>query len=126
MTKLKGDKPKKMPWEKRSKDNKLGRTELSKIGFYNKSKWKQVRKYILDNEPLCRECLKNGKITPAVLVDHIKAVTPNSLQEELFGLKNLQPLCTACHYNKTRLDNSKKNQTNLDRGKNLMNDLESC
>jgi len=68
--------------------------------FYGTKDWKITRKMVLDNEPLCRQCRKEGKLTPATEVDHIVSL-------EICGPKgatdpaNLCPLCKPCHSTKT-------------------------
>ncbi len=61
---------------------------------YNRN-WRKVRVMVLNEEPLCRECLKEGKTTPANEVDHIDGDARNLSRE------NLQPLCKPCHSRKT-------------------------
>lgn len=113
-------KPDEMPWEKR---NPNGYTKASIEGFYNKMSWRKLRDYVIKNEPLCRECLKQGRVRPATLVDHIKSIEefPDLALDE----DNLQPLCEKCHRDKTRRDHSKYSDANLQRGRDLMDDLES-
>ena len=57
--------------------------------------WRKVRLMVLNEEPLCRECTKEGRITPATEVDHIDGNARNLWRE------NLQPLCKSCHSKKT-------------------------
>ena len=53
----------------------------------------------LDTEPLCRICEKAGRITPAVLTDHI---IPHKGSESLFWNDgNHQSLCDLCHRQKS-------------------------
>jgi 5-methylcytosine-specific restriction protein A len=53
-------------------------------------------------EPLCRHCLREGRVTAATLVDHI---VPLSLSPELrLDRGNLQALCSRCHSFKTQAD----------------------
>ena len=63
------------------------------------SRWKVARKHFLDRHPLCVECLKNGKMTPATVVDHI---VPHRGDPRLFwDNANWQALCKSCHDHKT-------------------------
>ena len=67
--------------------------------LYNSSRWQDLRRYVLNKQPLCVECLKNNRITPATVVDHIK---PHKGNEDLFyDINNLQSLCKSCHDRKT-------------------------
>ena len=67
--------------------------------LYNSSRWQDLRRYVLNKQPLCVECLKNNRITPATVVDHIE---PHKGNEDLFyDINNLQSLCKSCHDRKT-------------------------
>ncbi len=59
------------------------------------SNWRKVRKMVLAEEPLCRECGRQGRVTAANEVDHIDG---NAFNIERV---NLQPLCKPCHSKKT-------------------------
>jgi 5-methylcytosine-specific restriction enzyme A len=63
------------------------------------ARWRKARKAFLQEHPLCVECLKAGKLTPATVVDHI---IPHRGNQELFwNADNWQPLCKECHGKKT-------------------------
>lgn len=58
-------------------------------------RWQQYRLRFLAANPLCIMCQKEGRITAATVVDHIK---PHKGNHTLFwDPKNHQPLCTAHH-----------------------------
>lgn len=62
-------------------------------------RWKSARRAYLRRNPLCAECRRNGKLTPATVVDHI---VPHRGDVRLFWDKtNWQPLCKDCHDRKT-------------------------
>ena len=68
-----------------------------KMGY--DSRWEKYRKDFLMRNPLCVECLKQGKHTPATVVDHI---VPHKGSRSLFwNEKNHQSLCVPCHNKKT-------------------------
>ena len=68
-------------------------------------RWQAARKQFLANHPLCVECQREGKLTPATIVDHIK---PHRGDPALFwDEKNWQPLCKKCHDRKTRLEDQR-------------------
>lgn len=62
------------------------------------SQWVKRRRQILDAEPLCRHCLAKGRTRAAQEIDHINGVAHDN------RTANLQPLCKACHWDKTRSD----------------------
>ena len=63
------------------------------------SKWRQVSKRFLARHPYCVECYKQGRMTLATEVDHIK---PHKGDHELmWSESNWQPLCHSCHSRKT-------------------------
>ncbi|MCK3657098.1 hypothetical protein A4G19_15670 [Pasteurellaceae bacterium Macca] len=63
--------------------------------LYNRNAWKQLRLDHLAKEPLCVFCLVDGKITPATVVDHIKAHKGDLTL--FFSTHNLQSLCKLHH-----------------------------
>ena len=66
-------------------------------GYY--SRWVKARKRYLTEHPLCVECEREGKLTPANTVDHIK---PHKGDQALFwDESNWQSLCTHHHSVKT-------------------------
>ncbi len=63
------------------------------------ARWRAARKRYLSRHPLCVECLKENKLTPATVVDHI---IPHRGDQKLFwDENNWQPLCRDCHDRKT-------------------------
>ena len=63
------------------------------------SRWQKAREGYLRSHPLCRECEKQGKLTPATVVDHI---IPHKGDQGLFWDKdNWGALCKPCHDAKT-------------------------
>jgi 5-methylcytosine-specific restriction enzyme A len=59
--------------------------------FLHTTQWRKIRKMKLAEFPLCENCLKNNRITPAVLVHHIDRNELNNKPD------NLMSMCTACH-----------------------------
>lgn len=65
---------------------------------YN-ARWRRARKRFLAANPLCVECKKEGRLTPATVVDHI---IPHKGDMKLFwDERNWQALCKRCHDRKT-------------------------
>ena len=63
------------------------------------AKWRAARARYLRRYPLCAECMRHGRLSPATVVDHI---IPHRGNERLFWDKgNWQPLCKDCHDMKT-------------------------
>lgn len=63
--------------------------------LYNTKQWYRLRHYQLKDDPLCAMCRKLGKVTPAIIADHVK---PHRGDEQLFfDPNNLQSLCKRCH-----------------------------
>ena len=63
------------------------------------AKWRRARKRFLQRHPLCANCLSQGIVTPATVVDHI---VPHRGDRALFwDENNWQPLCKNCHDQKT-------------------------
>jgi 5-methylcytosine-specific restriction protein A len=54
----------------------------------------------LRNFPLCARCEANGRIEPAVQVDHVIPLFKGGAERE----ENLQSLCVPCHVIKTNED----------------------
>ena len=62
--------------------------------------WHRMSKMVRMEEPLCRHCLRDGRVTASVLVDHI---IPISQAPDLRLVRsNLQALCASCHARKTQ------------------------
>ncbi len=77
--------------------HRADRESATKRGY--NSKWAKARKKYLQHHPLCAECMRQGKLTEATVVDHIK---PHRGDQQLFwDESNWQPLCKSCHDKKT-------------------------
>ena len=59
--------------------------------------WQRLRKLVLHSEPLCRECKRQGRLTPATEVDHIVPLAAGGTND----FENVQSLCHECHSRKT-------------------------
>lgn len=71
------------------------RPERDKL-YYSKQ-WKKISKLYRQSHPLCEECERNGRITPAYLVDHIVPIEDGG---SMWEWDNLQSLCIVCHNRK--------------------------
>lgn len=68
---------------------------------YQNTAWRKERDTYLHEHPLCEECLKNGKITPAQDIHHKKSPFKNGEinWNLLYDENNLMSLCKECHGN---------------------------
>lgn len=66
------------------------------------ARWRRYRVEYLRLHPLCAECERNGQITAASVVDHIKPHKGNVVS--FWDPANHQPLCKPCHDHKTATD----------------------
>ncbi|WNF36838.1 HNH endonuclease signature motif containing protein [Bacillaceae bacterium IKA-2] len=55
--------------------------------------WRRIRDSYINAHPLCEQCKKDGKLTPAQEVHHIKPLSKGGTHDE----SNLMSLCTSCH-----------------------------
>lgn len=66
---------------------------------YQLTAWRKLRNSYLREHPICAECLRNGKITPAEDVHHVKSPFKGGEinYELLLDDKNLESVCKECH-----------------------------
>jgi 5-methylcytosine-specific restriction protein A len=55
--------------------------------------WKKIRARFLSKHPLCEQCKKAGRLTPAEEVHHILPLADGGTNDE----SNLMALCKSCH-----------------------------
>lgn len=72
--------------------------------WYRSTPWRKVSALQRKEEPLCRECLRVGVLTPATLVDHIVPIKDGGAR---LDSANLQSLCDACHSRKSASEGSR-------------------
>lgn len=77
--------------------------------FYSTIAWKRMRDTLISLHPLCMECLRHERVTPATTVHHIRPFLRGETEEEQWKLfldeKNCMCLCEKCHiglHNKDR------------------------
>lgn len=56
-----------------------------------------MRERVLIEEPLCRPCEKQGRVTQATIADHIKPLAEGGTGDR----ENYQGICKPCHDAKT-------------------------
>ncbi len=64
------------------------------------ARWRRLRGAFLAAHPICNECVKHKRITPAVDVHH--RVARRKSPELAYSWDNLEALCHGCHSQKTR------------------------
>lgn len=68
------------------------------------SAWDKLRLTILTRDKhLCQPCMAEGRITPARMVDHIKAKAEGGTDDP----NNLRAICPSCHADKTTQEGHK-------------------
>ena len=72
--------------------------EVDNASFYNSKRWRALRNYYIQANPLCEQCKRDGHVTAAQCVDHL---TPISMGGSMVDIKNLQSLCNTCHNKKS-------------------------
>lgn len=87
------------PWQPERKPQQ-GRRQANTV-FYQSAAWRRLRAVKIEQQPLCEECLRNGVMTPAQVVDHIVPINKGGSELDLC---NLQSLCHACHNRKSAKD----------------------
>ena len=67
--------------------------------------WAKIRTRIMRRDcGLCQLCLRNGRVTQAKQVDHVRALLNGGNDDD----ENLQAICHSCHTEKTRADLGRK------------------
>jgi len=62
--------------------------------------WKRIRDRYIAAHPLCEECKRDDKLTPAEEVHHILPLSKGGTHRD----DNLMSLCTSCHSTITARD----------------------
>lgn len=97
-----------MPWVNKLERKKISspnrnETEMRKIRqkAYQNKNWRKMRDTYLKEHPICEECLKKGKVTPAEDVHHVKSPFRGGdvNYNMLLDYHNLESVCRECHGN---------------------------
>lgn len=78
--------------------------------FYKSKEWAACREsYLASVGGLCEECMKAGRITPAVIVHHKVELTENNIDDPSITInpQNLEAVCLDCH-NKIHMPGRKR------------------
>tara|TARA_R100000655_G_scaffold91646_1_gene132471 strand:- start:61 stop:393 length:333 start_codon:yes stop_codon:yes gene_type:complete len=85
--------------------------EVDNASFYNSKRWRALRNYFIQKNPICKICQSKGIIKSAQCVDHIKPITIGGSQVDI---NNLQSLCNSCHAKKSSREGAeKRNNTKI-------------
>lgn len=87
------------PWQ--PKREAFGGYRHHNTEFYQSAPWRRLRAVKLEQNPMCEECERNGRYTPAQMVDHIVPINKGGTS---LDIENLQSLCNACHARKSAKD----------------------
>ena len=82
------------PHKKRGKQG-----DIQKI--YNSANWQKLRKAHLMEHPLCENCERNGRVTPATCVHHKQIISSEEDKYRMLDIalagSNCMSLCNECH-----------------------------
>ena len=67
--------------------------------WYSSKRWRSVRLYYLQKNPLCVQCKAKGVINGAEVIDHILPIRQGG---DMYNEMNLQSMCKVCHDKKSR------------------------
>ena len=79
--------------------------EVDNASFYNSKRWRSLRNYFIQLNPVCISCKRKGTIKGASVVDHIVPITMGGSP---IDTKNLQSLCKKCHDSKSGKESAEK------------------
>lgn len=90
--------------------------------FYQSKEWQRLQALHKQENQLCVECLKHGKLTAVECTDHILGLNQDwSLR---LDYNNLQSLCISCHIKKEIADRKRiRDEKKKEMSKIVMNDL---
>ncbi|RKD96757.1 HNH endonuclease [Marinifilum flexuosum] len=102
-------KPKKVhrPWERQQSKPQEGRK--ADDSFYHTTAWRKTSKAYRKAHPLCEECERKDRISPAEVCDHIVRIEDGG---EKLDWDNLQSMCHKCHNRKSAKERHYKKQGN--------------
>jgi len=85
-----------LPWDSRhQQDIKSGKyVREASNPLYHTPRWTKLSRAWRERHPLCAECLRHGRYSPAECVDHI---VPFPICKDFFDTSNLQSLCNHCN-----------------------------
>ena len=81
-------------WQTAAQRRQAEQGSPSQNGRYDR-RWQRLRLVILARDPLCVFCLRDGRIAPSAVVDHIKPIAERP--DLRLDPDNLRGLCAPCH-----------------------------
>tara|TARA_R100001163_G_C5015480_1_gene159978 strand:+ start:448 stop:786 length:339 start_codon:yes stop_codon:yes gene_type:complete len=80
--------------------------------FYNSRRWRELRKWHIERNPICEWCKEEGiiNIKERIIVDHIKEIQDGG---EGLDPNNLQTLCLSHHNQKTNWEKKKRRKKSI-------------
>jgi len=85
--------------KERHRQFKRDRTDKAAQAFYTSARWRKCRKAFLDANPLCAECLKEGRAVSATIVDH--GIEVKDRPDLALNMEHMTALCVSHHNAKT-------------------------
>ena len=86
--------------DKRERDRDTDRKRDPAIrALYASARWQRARQMFLARHPLCAECQRHDRLTPASVVDHV--IPHRGDTARFWEQDGWQPLCASCHSRKT-------------------------
>jgi len=76
--------------------------------FYHSKAWRKLSEQYRYKQPCCEQCLKDGIVRKADVVDHIVELRDD--WSKRLDESNLQSLCHSCHYKKTQAERERRKQ----------------
>ena len=73
---------------------KASRTDTAEQRLYTSTRWRKLRALKLKENPLCEVCLREHRLTPAVIVHHKDEVRAGG---DPFAWAGLEAVCASCH-----------------------------
>lgn len=88
--------------KKRYQKRMYGSKESKAQQFYRSTAWKKLSRRMMEKNPVCVECLKQGIIKKADVIDHIVPIRQDWSRR--LDESNLQSLCYRHHNQKTKAE----------------------
>lgn len=85
---------------KQPKAKSLQQARKERAKLYGTTKWKKLRLHYMLYHPLCEQCLKDNRTTPATQIHHKDSFmnyTDSLRIYKFYEYENLMALCEECH-----------------------------